>query len=289
MWQGQAELVSAFGEIDGEGDFDAHSWERPGGGGGTARILRGGAVFEKAGVNVSEVEGDRVPDAISHHRPELAGLPFYATGISMVLHPRNPHVPAFHANFRYFELDDGTHWWFGGGADMTPAYGREDDARHFHQQLQAWCDRHDPAWYPRFKAWCDRYFHLAHRGEMRGVGGVFFDDLTPTGEDAWERAFSFVDDGIETLQAAYLPVVARRKSTPWSDAERSWQLHRRSRYAEFNLLYDRGTRFGLETEGNVEAILMSMPPVARWDFKPEVAPGSPEAATLAMLQPREWA
>jgi coproporphyrinogen III oxidase len=289
MWRGQRELVAAFEEMDGGGRFRSHSWERPGGGGGTARVLMDGAVFEKAGVNVSEVEGDRVPDAISHHRPELAGLPFYATGISMVLHPRNPHVPAFHANFRYFELDNGTHWWFGGGADMTPAYGREEDVRHFHGELKAWCERHDPAWYARFKAWCDRYFHLAHRGEMRGVGGVFFDDLTPTGEDAWERAFAFVDDGVATLERAYLPVVARRKEASWSEAEREWQLHRRSRYAEFNLLYDRGTRFGLETEGNVEAILMSMPPKACWDFNPDVPPGSPEAETLEMLQPRDWA
>jgi len=289
MWQGQRALVDAFEAMDGSGQFRAHTWERPGGGGGTARVLVGGDVFEKAGVNVSEVTGDAVPEALTGPRPELAGRGFYATGVSMVLHPRNPHVPAFHANFRYFEVDGGEFWWFGGGADMTPAYAYAEDAQHFHSSLRDWCDRHDPAWYARFKNWCDKYFYVTHRGEMRGVGGVFFDDLKLEGEDGWERAFAFVDEGITTLEMAYLPVVARRKAMPWTEAERAWQLHRRSRYAEFNLLYDRGTRFGLETDGNVEAILMSMPPLARWDFDLHPEPGSHEAETLAMLQPREWA
>ena len=289
MWAGQKRLVEAFEEVDGEGRFQPHSWERPGGGGGTARVLTGGRVFEKAGVNVSEVSGDAVPDALASHRPELAGRPYYATGISMVLHPANPYVPAFHANFRYFEISDSDVWWFGGGADMTPAYGEAADARHFHGALREWCDRHDPEWYPRFKAWCDRYFYLPHRGEMRGVGGIFFDDLKPQGDDAWQRAFAFIDEGITTLETAYLPVVRRHRDRSWTERERAWQLHRRSRYAEFNLLYDRGTKFGLETDGNVEAILMSMPPEAHWNFNHVPEDGSPEAAGLELLQPTDWA
>lgn len=289
MWEGQRRLVEAFEAADGEGAFEAHSWERPGGGGGTARVLTEGALFERAGVNVSEVHGEAVPDAIVGHRPATEGLPFYATGISMVLHPRNPWVPSFHANFRYFEVDGGRDWWFGGGADLTPMLGHEDDARHFHRALRGWLDGHDPALYPRFKTWCDRYFHLAHRNEMRGVGGVFFDDFAPDEDDGWERAFALVDDGIRALEEAYLPVIRRRRDTPWGERERRWQLLRRGRYAEFNLLYDRGTRFGLETGGHVEAILMSMPPLARWAFQVVPDPGTPEARTLEMLQPRDWA
>ncbi len=289
MWAGQKRLVDAFEEIDAHGRFKASSWERPGGGGGTARVLEGGAVFERAGVNVSEVYGDRVPDSIVEHRPSAGGLPFYATGISMVIHPLNPAVPAFHANFRYFEVGDGADWWFGGGADLTPIYGRPEDAAHFHGALKTWLDRHDAAHYPRFKDWCDRYFYLPHRGEMRGIGGVFFDDFTPSGDDGWTAAFALVDEGIRALEEAYLPLVRRHKNTPWTDEHRAWQLLRRGRYAEFNLLYDRGTRFGLQTNGHVEAILMSMPPHARWQFQHTPEPGSPEARTLALLQPRDWA
>lgn len=289
MWAGQERLVAAFEEIDGGGRFAPSSWERPGGGGGTARVLTDGTVFERAGVNVSEVHGHRVPDALAEHRPSAAGQPFYATGISMVLHPRNPHAPSFHANFRYFEVGDGSDWWFGGGADLTPMVGHPDDAAHFHGALRRWLDGHDPALYPRFKAWCDRYFHLPHRREMRGVGGVFFDDYTPDGSDGWDAAFALVDDGIRALEDAYLPVVRRRRDLDWTGAERDWQLLRRGRYAEFNLLYDRGTRFGLQTDGHVEAILMSMPPLARWTFDHRPEPGSIEARTLDMLQPRDWA
>jgi coproporphyrinogen III oxidase len=289
MWAGQARLVEAFEELDRGGRFEAASWDRPGGGGGTARVLTDGGVFERAGVNVSEVYGEAVPDAIVEHRPSTAGLPFYATGISMVLHPRNPWVPSFHANFRYFEVDGGGDWWFGGGADLTPMMGHEEDAAHFHRALRSWLDEHDPELYGRFKEWCDRYFHLPHRGEMRGVGGVFFDDFSPREEGGWERAFAMVDEGIRALEEAYLPIVRLRRDTPFGERERRWQLLRRGRYAEFNLLYDRGTRFGLQTDGNVEAILMSMPPRAAWEFQVTAEPGSVEARTLEMLQPRDWA
>jgi coproporphyrinogen III oxidase len=289
MWEGQRRLVEAFEEVDRGGRFEASSWERPGGGGGTARVLTGGDVFERAGVNVSEVHGAEVPDAIVGHRPSTAGLPFYATGISMVLHPRNPWVPSFHANFRYFEVAGGNDWWFGGGADLTPMLGHEEDASHFHRVLRKWLDGHGEDLYGRFKEWCDRYFYLPHRKEMRGVGGVFFDDFSPGEDGGWERAFALVDDGIRALEDAYLPVVRRRRDTPFGDRERRWQLLRRGRYAEFNLLYDRGTRFGLQTNGNVEAILMSMPPHAAWEFQVEAEPDSVEARTLEMLQPRDWA
>ena len=292
MQEGQAKLVKAFEEADSRGEFTPHTWERPGGGGGTAMALQGGAVFEKAGVNVSAVQGEQVPPSLAAQHPGTAGKPWFATGISLVLHPQNPYVPAFHANYRYFEVgaegETSDVWWFGGGADMTPSYGFEKDIIHFHKTLQAQCDRHAQADYETFKKTCDAYFYIKHRHEMRGVGGIFFDELSPVGRGDWAADLAFQKDGINTILDAYLPIVEKRKDMPYSEREKQWQLYRRGRYAEFNLVYDRGTLFGLQTTGNIEAILMSMPPLARWafDYRPE--PGSEEAKMLEYLQPRDW-
>lgn len=216
----------------------------------------------------------------------------------MVLHPLNPYAPAFHANYRYFEVTEVSSrgheiaprvWWFGGGADMTPNYPFEEDVIHFHRTLKAQCDRHDVGDYETLKRACDDYFFIRHRGEMRGVGGIFFDELSPIGQGDFERDFAFVADGLDTILEAYLPLLARRHATPYGERERRWQLLRRGRYVEFNLVYDRGTLFGLQTGGNIEAILMSMPPFAHWAFDYAPEPGSPEAAMLAFLQPRDWA
>lgn len=293
---GQALLISGFEQVETEGaalagrpaaTFARSSWERPGGGGGIARVLTGGAVFERAGVNVSAVYGDAVPASIYQDRPQLKGASYFATGVSMVLHPRNPYVPAFHANYRYFEAGDDC--WFGGGMDMTPCYGFDEDIAYFHTMLKAYCDRHPIADYQTMKATCDHYFYLQHRGEMRGVGGIFFDLLEPQGEHGFEQGLTFVHDGIATILAAYLPIVRKHMATPYSERERQWQLYRRGRYVEFNLVYDKGTLFGLQTNGNIEAILMSMPPLARWEFQLTSEPRSPEAELARFLQPQDWA
>ena len=289
MQAGQGKLITAFEELDGEGKFSAYTWERPGGGGGTARVLEHGGVFERAGVNVSAVHGTRVPPSLVKAHPDAAGKPFFATGISMVLHPVNPYVPAFHANYRYFEVGDGDLWWFGGGADMTPNYAFEDDISYFHHTLKAQCDRHEQADYRTLKKTCDDYFYIQHRHEMRGVGGIFFDHLSAPGKGDWAADFAFVEDGIDTILEAYVPIVQRRRDTPYGEREREWQLYRRGRYVEFNLVYDRGTLFGLQTNGNIEAILMSMPPLAHWSFNRQPQLGSDEAKMLEVLQPRDWA
>ena len=278
--------------------FGDHVWHRDGGGGGRARVIEDGVVFERGGVNVSAVRGDEVPPSLAKVHPGTNGRPWFATGVSMVLHPRNPHVPAFHANFRYFEVggaaDDGdgepAAWWFGGGADLTPAYPVAEDVRAFHGALAAWCGRHPQADYPAWKAACDAYFTVRHRGEMRGVGGVFFDELTsPTDPGrTFEADLACIEDGIATLLPAYLPLAERHRRDPYGEGERRWQALRRGRYVEFNLVYDRGTLFGLQTGGHIEAILMSMPPLAGWAFDHRPEPGSPEAAALAFYQPRDW-
>jgi coproporphyrinogen III oxidase len=291
----QADLIAAFEAAEEEGgtpgrparQFAESAWERPGGGGGTARVLTEGAVFERAGVNVSAVTGAEVPPSIWQERPGTRGHSYFATGVSMVLHPRNPYVPAFHANMRYFEA--GEDWWFGGGMDMTPAYGFDEDARHFHTNLRRFVERHGLVDYPTVKDWCDRYFYLPHRKEMRGIGGIFFDSLHLEGEGAFARALAFVGEAASVIEEAYLPVVRRRMGKAYGERERQWQLYRRGRYAEFNLIYDRGTRFGLQTDGNIEAILMSLPPLARWEFQYTPEPGSPEADTARFLVPHNWA
>jgi coproporphyrinogen III oxidase len=288
--QEQTRLVGRLESLDGRARFRDAPWSRAELGGGTARVLERGRVFERAGVNVSFVHGERVPASILEQRPELTGLPFVATGISVVLHAVNPYTPSFHANFRYFEVggDPGA-WWFGGGADMTPSYGFDEDARHFHGTLKACCDRHDLSWYPVWKQACDRYFLLPHRGEMRGVGGIFFDHLGDADGVTWQRCFDFVRDAAGTLPAAIEPIIGRRCETPYGERERQWQLLRRGRYVEFNLVCDRGTRFGLQTRGNIEAILMSMPAVAGWAFDVRPEPDSPEGRIGRYLQPRDWA
>jgi coproporphyrinogen III oxidase len=288
---GQEQLIAAFEALDDNTAFGTHTWERPGGGGGTARVLEGGRVLERAGINFSAVFGNAVPPSLAAAHPGSEGKPYFATGLSMVFHPRNPYAPAFHANYRYFEVggdEESDIWWFGGGADMTPNYPFAEDAVHFHRTLKAQCDRHPVGDYGVLKETCDRYFYLKHRQEMRGVGGIFFDELSPIGAGDFETDFAFVEDGVRTLRDAYLPILMRRHDTPYGERERRWQLLRRGRYVEFNLVYDRGTTFGLQTGGHIEAILMSMPPYAHWafDYRPEA--GSPEAEMLTYLHPRDW-
>jgi coproporphyrinogen III oxidase len=280
----QSRLVAAFEDHEGGSTFRREPWQRDGFGRGRVCILEGGRVFERAGVNVSSVRGASVPPSITATMPDLAGQPYRATGISMVLHPLNPYAPSFHANLRYFEAGD--RWWFGGGMDLTPMYGFEEDATHFHRVLRDWCGRHSCADYPSWKATCDTYFTIPHRHEMRGIGGVFFDRLSD-GEFAEYR--DLVLDGLASIPAAYLPIVDRRQNMPYGDRERRWQQVRRGRYVEFNLVYDRGTLFGLQTGGNIEAILISMPPVAGWSYDVRPPEGSPEAEVARFLQPRDWA
>lgn len=283
-WQ-QTRLVGVFEQYDGEGRFGEREWDRSGLGGGRARILENGAVFERAGINVSLVSGERAPDAIGD--ADLAGRPFQATGISMVVHPWNPYAPSFHANFRYFEVD-GAYWRFGGGMDLTPSYGFAGDAVHFHETLRNWCDRHGDADYQAWKGECDRYFQLPHRGEMRGIGGVFFSDLTSSAVDGFERCRRAVFDGIATVTAAYLPILDRRCRTRYGERQRAWQLIRRSRYVEFNLLCDRGTQFGLQSGGDTEAILMSMPPLVSWSSWTQKDFAGEAAALKDFLRPADW-
>lgn len=275
-------LCGEFEAVDGAATFSREPWSRDGGGGGLSRTIRNGAVFEKGGVNTSTVFGHLPGSAAAAHP---ARDPSFATGISLVLHPQNPMVPAMHANFRYFEAGGGDAW-FGGGCDLTPAYLFEEDVRHFHAVLCGACERAEPGSYTPFKIWCDDYFHIGHRGERRGVGGVFFDELRG---DA-ERRFAFVRSVGDALVEAYIPIVRRRRNEPFGDAERAWQLLRRGRYAEFNLVLDRGTAFGLQTGARTASVLMSLPPLARWDEAWTPEPGSREAAMLEVLRtPRDWA
>ena len=281
----QGELCRALADADGAKDFNSDAWQRPGGGGGVARVLEGGALFEKAGVNWSNVDGE-LPAEIADHMPGQ-GRTFRACGVSLVLHPRSPMAPTTHANFRC--LTKGDALWFGGGADLTPYYFFRDDAVHFHQTLADACDRHHPIGdYDRFKSWCDEYFFLPHRNETRGVGGVFFDYLGAKGEHPEEAMFDFVRDLGRAFAQAYLPIAQRRHTLPYGETERTWQLRRRGRYVEFNLIYDRGTLFGLKTNGRIESILMSLPPLVRWDYDVMAQPGSPEAELLTHLRPTDW-
>ena len=288
----QEAIVSAFEALDGAGRFRPHDWDRPGGGGGRARVIEGGRVFERGGVNFSAVHGDRVPPSLARQHPGTEGLPFFATGVSIVLHPVNPHVPAFHANYRYFEVGHGEEsgvWWFGGGADLTPSHPREEDVIGFHRALHAQCEAFPQADYEEMKRVCDDYFAVRHRAEMRGVGGIFFDQLSPSGQGDFESDLAFVRHGLDAVVPAYGDIVERRREEAWSPSEKDWQLLRRGRYVEFNLVYDRGTTFGLQTRGNVEAILMSMPPLASWRFDHRPEPGSREARALRFFHPRDWA
>jgi coproporphyrinogen III oxidase len=292
------ETTAFFTRLDRGGRFREDRWDRPGGGGGVARVLADGTTFEKAGINRSAVSGVLPPGAAQRlgARGAVADeTHFYATGVSLVVHPRSPMVPTVHLNVRYFDLADAdgrmVDAWFGGGTDLTPTYPFPEDAAHFHRALKAVCDRHHPTFYPRFKAWCDHYFVNTHRGdERRGVGGIFFDNLRDGegGLDA-ERLLAFVMDVGGALPAAYEPIVERRRDLPYGERERRFQLARRGRYVEFNLVHDRGTVFGLQTNARIESVLMSLPPLAAWEYAPEYAPSSFEAELMAMLEPRDWA
>lgn len=279
----QDDLCAALVTVDGKSTFGRDGWEREGGGGGLTRILAGSGHLEKAAVNFSAVEGvtpERLSDRLATESDR-----FYATGVSVIVHPRNPHAPTFHANLRYFETDSGARW-FGGGADLTPYYLYAEDARYFHRTLKDVCDRHDVADYEAWKRACDEYFYLPHRGEARGVGGLFFDHLRERLDEVW----AFQTDLGRSLTDAYLPILTRRIGTGYGPDDETWHEIRRGRYAEFNLVWDRGTRFGLETSGRVESILASLPPRARWEYDHQPDPGTAEAELLDLLQgdPRTW-
>ena len=300
----QDEICAGIAAADGQATFMEESWTREDGGGGVSRVLQDGAVFEKAGVNVSVVYGSMSREAVAAAtgsepnstapkgppKADEPKVPFFAAGISSVMHPKNPHAPTMHFNYRYFETSDPTGQvaghWFGGGQDLSPAYLYEDDVKHFHGSLKGVCDKHDPAFYPKFKAWADEYFYIAHREETRGVGGIFFDNLNDRDPDA---LFAFCEDLASTVCDAYVPIIEKRKGQAFTQAEQDWQRLRRGRYVEFNLVYDRGTTFGLKTGGRVESILMSMPLHTRWEYCQEPAPGSPEADLIdACRSPRTW-
>jgi coproporphyrinogen III oxidase len=277
----QDRIVAALEAEDGQ-RFRVDAWKRPEGGGGETRVLEEGGLFERAGVNVSRVQGAALPPSASASRPQLAGRSYDAMGLSLVLHPRNPYCPTVHMNVRFFSAGDT--WWFGGGMDLTPYYGFVEDARHFHSTCR---DAVGAEYYARYKRWCDEYFFLKHRGEPRGIGGIFFDDLA---DQNFDHSFGLTRSVGEHFLAAYQPIVQRRKTTPYGDRERAFQAYRRARYVEFNLVYDRGTLFGLQSGGRTESILVSMPPRAEWryDWKPE--PGSPEEKLYQdFLRPRDWA
>lgn len=284
----QSQICNALESQDGGGKFITTTWDREEGGGGESRLLRDGAVFEQAGVNFSMVSGSSLPPTASAQRPELAGRSFEAMGISLVIHPRNPHVPTSHMNVRLFHAHkegEAPIWWFGGGFDLTPYYPRLEDARHWHETAQAALSPHGNELYPRFKAWCDRYFFLPHRNETRGVGGLFFDDLN---EGGFERCRDITQSVGTAYLEAYQPIVERRNSEAFDDSQRQFQLYRRGRYVEFNLLFDRGTLFGIQSGGRTEAILMSLPPLVRWHSGWSAEPGSAEAELVSYLQPRDW-
>ena len=286
----QHRICAGLEAEDGQATFEQDTWEREGdGGGGRTRVLTNGAVFEQAGVNFSHVTGGSLPASATAHRPELAGRTFEAMGVSLVIHPHNPYAPTSHANVRFFIAEkegEDPIWWFGGGFDLTPYYPFEEDVLHWHTVSKAACDPFGDDVYDRYKKWCDEYFFLKHRGETRGVGGLFFDDLNEWG---FERCFEFMQSVGDHYLEAYRPIVAKRKDTPFGERERDFQLYRRGRYVEYNLVYDRGTLFGLQTGGRTESILMSLPPLVKWryDWKPES--GSPEAKLYdGFLHPRNW-
>jgi coproporphyrinogen III oxidase len=293
--EAQIKITKAIEEIDGAATFQEDAWVRPTGGGGMSRVLSGGNVFEKAGVNLSVVYGTMPQEAlqaatergIDRAKGMAPGerVPFFACGLSSVMHPRNPFAPTMHFNYRYFETDGGV-WWVGGGTDITPSYIDEEDMKHFHGTYKEVCDRHDPNYYKEFKEWADRYFIIQHRNETRGLGGIFFDDQnnkTP------EEHFAFSEDCLNSVVKAYGPIVEKHKNDPYTEEQKQWQQVRRGRYVEFNLVYDRGTVFGLKTGGRIESILMSLPETARWEYDFHPAPGTPEADFIdACKHPREW-
>lgn len=284
----QMRICLALEDADGAARFASDRWERAEGGGGDTRVLRNGAVFEQAGVNFSHVEGASLPPSAAAQRPQLAGARWIAAGVSLVIHPHNPYAPTTHANVRFFQAftGDAPVWWFGGGFDLTPYYPFDEDVLHWHRTAQQACAAFGADVYAKHKDWCDRYFFIKHRNETRGVGGLFFDDLNEWG---FERCFAYLRSVGEHFLPAYLPIVARRKATAFTQRERQFQLYRRGRYVEFNLVYDRGTLFGLQSGGRTESILMSLPPLVRWEYDWRPEPGSPEARLYSdFLRPRDW-
>ena len=280
----QERIVAALEQADGK-PFGRDAWDRAEGGGGITRVLEDGEIFERGGVNLSRVHGTRLPPSATGARPQLAGRSYEAMGVSLVLHPRNPYCPTVHMNVRHFSAGDT--WWFGGGMDLTPYYGFEEDARHFHATCKNALAPFGAGYYPRFKRWCDEYFRLKHRNEPRGIGGIFFDDLADRDLDF---SFGLVRSVGDAFLDAYLPILERRKATAFTERERGFQLYRRGRYVEFNLVYDRGTLFGLQSGGRTESILMSLPPQVAWRYDWHPAPGSPEEKLYTdFLQPRDWA
>ena len=291
----QAKICASIEELDGEGKFRSDAWVRENGGGGISRVLSGGKVFEKAGVNLSVVYGSMPPEAlqaatergVDRAKGMKPGerVPFFACGLSSVMHPKNPFAPTMHFNYRYFETDGGV-WWFGGGTDITPSYLDLDDMKHFHGTYKQSCDKHDPEFYPKFKKWADDYFRIAHRGETRGLGGIFYDDLN---DREPEKLLAFARDNLDSVVPAYVPIVAKHKDDHYTPQQKEWQGIRRGRYVEFNLVYDRGTIFGLKTGGRIESILMSLPEQARWEYDHHPEVGSKEEEILKVFRtPREW-
>ncbi|WP_150305646.1 oxygen-dependent coproporphyrinogen oxidase [Pseudomonas saliphila] len=285
----QDRICAALEQIDGQAHFAEDEWQRPGGGGGRSRIIENGGLLEKGGVGFSHVFGAGMPPSATAHRPELAGRHFQAMGVSLVMHPENPHIPTSHANVRFFiaeKADADPVWWFGGGFDLTPYYAHEEDCVHWHRVARDACAPFGEDVYPRFKAWCDEYFYLKHRQEARGIGGLFFDDVNQWG---FERSFEFMRAIGDAYLEAYLPIVERRRLQTYTAEQKVFQEYRRGRYVEFNLVYDRGTLFGLQTGGRTESILMSLPPTVRWGYNWQSEPGSPEARLVEdFLLARDW-
>ncbi|MAZ26734.1 MAG: oxygen-dependent coproporphyrinogen oxidase [Cytophagaceae bacterium] len=288
----QDKITETLENIDGEAKFHQDLWERPEGGGGRTRVIENGAVFEKGGVNISKVHGALAPAMQQYFK--VGDVDFFACGLSLVLHPKNPYAPTVHANWRYFEMfeKDGTlvDSWFGGGQDLTPYYLFEEDAKHFHEVSKAACDAHEKTFYPEYKKKCDEYFHNAHRGEARGIGGLFFDYLKATETQSMQDWYNFVTQVGDSFLSAYVPIIERRKDLPYGERERNWQEVRRGRYVEFNLVHDKGTLFGLKTNGRIESILMSLPPVVQWKYDHHPEPGSEEEKLVEVLKnPKDWA
>ena len=286
----QQDICDQLEQVDGKAKFIKDNWEKEGGaGGGLTRVLTDGTVFEQAGVNFSIVHGDNMPASATALRPELAGRNFSALGVSLVIHPHNPYAPTSHANVRFFiaeKAGEDPIWWFGGGFDLTPYYGFDEDAIFWHQTAKDACDPFGEDVYPKYKKWCDEYFYMKHRDEQRGVGGLFFDDLN---EGSFDECFAFMQSVGNSYIKAYRPIVEKRKDTKYGERERPFQLYRRGRYVEFNLVYDRGTLFGLQTGGRTESILMSLPPLVRWEYRYEPEPGSEEARLYErFIQPQDW-
>lgn len=287
----QNTITKRFETVDGQARFKEELWERPGGGGGKTRVIQDGKVFEKGGVNISEVQGE-LPESMQKYFG-VSDAEFFACGLSLVIHPKNPFVPTVHANWRYFELYNSkgevVEQWFGGGQDLTPYYLFDEDAIHFHQVCKTACDKHDSNFYPKYKQRCDQYFYNTHRKEARGIGGLFFDYLKETEKKNMQDWYAFVTEVGNSFLEAYVPIVEKRKDMPYSEEQRNWQEIRRGRYVEFNLVHDKGTLFGLKTNGRIESILMSLPPKVQWTYNHQPEKGSEEAALEKVLkQPKDW-